>query len=132
MKVYDRVDGSEIGEIQNMELGEIYYSIEVYDQKNDWFKVHAFSMKDTIKGWILNKSYLATYSRNYSDKLNVYKEPDKRKLICSISNYFSSPMLVLEFKKNLVKVKINDSSVSCSGGWVEQNMTCSSPYTACN
>ncbi|GMQ30625.1 hypothetical protein [Algoriphagus confluentis] len=132
VKFFDKVDGCEIGQIQNNELEEIYYSLEVYDQKNDWFKVQAIAMKETITVWILNKSYLATYSRNYSDTLSVYKEPNKRELICSVTDYFTSPMLVIEFKKDLVKVKINDSIISCSGGWVAQNMTCSSPYTTCN
>jgi hypothetical protein len=132
IKLYDRVDGSEIGEIRNNELEEIYYSLEVYDQKKDWFKVQAVAMQDTITGWILNKSYLATYSRNYSDTLHVYAEPDKKEPICSIPHYFTSPMLILEFKNNWVKVKINDSGLSCSGGWVVQDMICSSPYTTCN
>jgi hypothetical protein len=132
VKLYDKIDGSEIGEIQNKELEEVYYSLEVYEQKKDWFKVQAVAMEDTISGWILNKSYLATYSRNYSDTLFVYAETDKKEPICSIPDYFTSPMLIVEFKNNWVRVKIKDSCLSCNGGWIMKNMTCSSPYTTCN
>lgn len=132
VKLYDRIDGKEIGEIQNVEVEEIYYSLEIYDQKNDWFKVRVVAMEDTMRGWILNKSYLATYSRNYTDTLFVYEANSDRKVICSIADYFTSPMQIIKFKGDWVKVKIEESELSCKGGWIKQKMTCSSPYTTCN
>ena len=132
VKVYDKIDGKEIGEIQNKEIEEIYYSLEIHEQKNDWFKVRAVAIEDTITGWVLNKSYLATYSRNYSDTLFVYEPNNKKKIICSIADYFTSPMQIIEFKGDWVKVKIVEFDLSCKGGWIKQNMTCSSPYTTCN
>lgn len=131
VKLYDRIDGKEVGEIQNKEIEEVYYSLEIYDQKNDWFRVQAMSMEDTITGWLLNKSFLATYSRNYSDTLFVYAEADEKEVTCSIPEYFTSPMRIVEFKSDWVKVEIEDSNLSCKGGWIKQDMTCSSPYTTC-
>lgn len=132
VKLYDKIDGKEIGEIQNKEIEEIYYSLEIYEQKNDWFRVQAVAMEDTVTGWILNRSYLATYSRNYNDTLFVYAEANEKESICSIPDYFTSPMKIIEFKSDLVKVEIEDTNLSCKGGWIKQNMTCSSPYTTCN
>ena len=131
VKLYDKIKGREVSEIQNNLKEEVYYSFEIYAQKGNWFKVKAVAMEDTISGWILNKSYLATYSKSYeSNTLFVYDETDKKEVICSISYPFNSPMQITEFKKDWVKVEIKEDSLVCKG-WILQNMTCSSPYTTC-
>ncbi len=132
VSVYDQIQGSKIGIIQNNKKEEIYYSIEVYDQQDDWFKIQATFYRDTVRGWIFNESYLATYSRNYTDTLFIYTELDKKEVNCFFSYWLMEPMLIEEFKGNWVKIRIEDIDTSCKGGWIMQDMTCSSPYTTCN
>lgn len=131
VKLYDKVNGVKIGEIKNSFEEELYFSIKILEQEDNWFNIRAQSIGDTVSGWMLNKSYLGTYSRNYSDTLFVYLEDNKKRITCSIPVYFTSPMEIIECKKDWVKVKLNDSGLSCDGGWILQSMTCSSPYTTC-
>lgn len=132
VKLFDDINGKEVGDIQNDYKEENFYSVKIYEQKKQWFRIRAESIKDTLSGWLHNKSYLATYSRNYTDTLFVYREANKKNLICSIPEYFTSPMEITEFDKDWVKVKINQEGLTCDGGWILQSMTCSSPYTTCN
>ena len=131
VKLFNEPNGKEVGIIQNNDLEEDFYNINIYAQKEKWFKVQAKSIKSTLSGWLLSKSYLGTYSRNYTDTLFVYEQPNDNKLICSFTEYFISPMKVLECKKDWVKVEIETKNLSCTG-WVSKNMTCPSPYTTCN
>lgn len=94
VQLFNKPNGKKIGIIQNNEVEEDFYSIKIYAQKKRWFKVQAESIKDTLSGWLLNKSYLGTYSRNYMDTLFVYKQPNKKKVICSFTKYFTSPMII--------------------------------------
>ncbi|WP_441847794.1 hypothetical protein [Mesonia hippocampi] len=132
VKLYDKIDGKAINTIRNNYEEEIFYSIEIYGQNGLWFNIRAEAMGESFSGWIKNKSYLATYSRNYTDTLFVYLDANKKDTVCSIPDYFTSPMMIMECKKDWVKVEIKDkdNDLSCKG-WVLQNMTCSSPYTTC-
>jgi len=131
VKLFNEPNGKELGTIQNNEIEENFYSIKIYAQKEKWFKVKAESIKDTLSGWIMNKSYLATYSRNYTSTLLLYEQPNNNKVICSFAEYFTTPMIILECKKDWVKVQVETENLSCTG-WVIQEMTCPSPYTTCN
>lgn len=130
VKLYDEINGKIINTIRNNYEEEIFYSIEIYEQNGHWFNIRAEAMGESFSGWIKNKSYLATYSRNYTDTLFVYLDANKKDTVCSISDYFTSPMMIMECKKDWVKVEIKDNDLSCKG-WVLQSMTCASPYTTC-
>jgi len=133
VKLYDDIGGNQISEIQNDEIKEVYYVFDIYEQKENWFKISAKTLenKDDISGWILNESLLGTYPRNYTDAMLVYLLPNKQNIVCSV-DYFISPMEVIEFRENWVKVRFEDEDISCKEGWVMQDMTCSNPYTTCN
>jgi len=133
IELYDTINGNKIVEIQNNESEELYYFFDIYEQQGNWFKVQKKSIEgDSVFGWIFNKSYLGTYPRNYNENLSVYFKPNKKStIVCSVS-YFTFPMEIIEIKNNWIKVRINDKDVSCKGGWVMSDMTCSNPYTTCN
>lgn len=130
VRLYDKINGDIFKTIQNNEADEVFYSIKVYRQKGDWFLVCAEAMGKTVSGWLQNNSYLATYSRNYSDTLFVHVESNTGDVVYSIEEYFTSPMKIIACKENWVKVEIKDSSFNYIG-WVLQSMTCPSPYTTC-
>jgi hypothetical protein len=131
VQLYDKVNGKVIGQIQNNDNREVYYSFDVFNQKDDWFLVQATAINDTLTGWILNKSLMATYSRNYTDTLFIYSDTNSKYSFCEIPNYFTSPMKIIEYKGSWVKVEIEDKDLLCKGGWIKRSMTCSNPYTTC-
>ena len=130
MKLYDEINGKVISTIRNNYEEEKFYSIKIYEQNGHWFNIRAEAMGDFFSGWIKNKSYLATYPRNYTDTLFVYRDANKKDIVCSIPDYFTSPMMIVECKKDWVKVEIKENGLFCNG-WVPQSMTCASPYTTC-
>src|SRR5690554_2199475 len=130
--IYDTVNGSIIDSIQNDYEMESFYTMEVFFQKNDWFRVRAEAIETESEGWILNNSYLGTYSRNYTDTLFVYSNPDTTSNIeCIFADYFTVAMKVQRCENEWLKVEIKKQGKKCTG-WVLQSMTCPSPYTTCN
>lgn len=131
VQLYDNVQGNVIDTIQNDYEMESFFSIEIYSQHNDWFNIRAKAIKNEASGWVLNKSYFATYSRNYTDTLFVYRKPDITSgTVCTFPEYFTTPMKVIECKEKWIKVAINHNNQTCLG-WVLQKMTCPNPYTTC-
>jgi hypothetical protein len=130
--VYDTICGEVIDSIQNDYQMESFYTVKVFSQKNDWFRVRAEAIEKGSKGWILNKSLLATYSRNYTDTLFVYSKPDTTSNTeCIFPNYFTTAMKVQKCENAWIKVEVENNGKKCTG-WVLKSMTCPSPYTTCN
>lgn len=132
IEIYDAFQGNVIDTIQNDYKREIIYSIFVYKQVSDWFYVDAKAiMGEEVSGWIKNKSYFGTYSRNYIDTLKIYAKPDTSSNIeCVFPEYFSFPMKVIECKDNWTKLEIIEDNKTCIG-WVLQYHTCPNPYSTC-
>lgn len=130
--IYDTINGSIIDSIQNDYQMESFYTVKVFSQKNDWLKIRAEAIETESEGWIKNKSYLGTYSRNYTDTLIVYSKPDLTSTTeCFFASYFTTAMKVLKCKNEWVKVEVENQGNKCTG-WVLQSATCPSPYTTCN
>ncbi len=128
--LFDKINGKIISKIQNNNELEIHFSVKILYQSGDWFHVitEAEGRRDT--GWIKNQSTLATYSRNYRDTLRVYDYPSGKGIVCSIPDYFTSPMNIVECQENWIKVRISDNNYECEG-WILKSMTCPNPYSTC-
>lgn len=128
--IYDIPNGNVIGRIRNDIQLEIYYGISVIKINGTWFYIRAEYGDITITGWINNKNQLATYSRNYSDTLFVYNTTESKEIVHVIPYYLTTPMLVIDCKKDWVKVEFYNQQIKAIG-WVSKSMTCSNPYSTC-
>lgn len=130
--VYASTSGEVVDSIQNDYQMESFYSVKVFSQKNDWFRILAEAIETESKGWILNKSTLGTYSRNYTDTLFVYSKPDTTSNTeCFFPEFFTTAMKVQKCENEWMKVEVENNGKKCTG-WVLESMTCPSPYTTCN
>lgn len=129
--------------IYNNSFGQIKYNIkqdfknEDYltfvidrDSANFFHLTFTYSMKGTTySGWVKKANYLGTFSRAYSDTLNLFSKPNlKSKIKSKIKDWTDSLLTITSCKDKWVYVKFKNNIE----GWLQDKDQCANPYTTCN
>lgn len=120
--------------IQNDLENEDYIYFGLIAKNDSMYYVEArFEIMGYIgKGWIDRNNTLKIYSRNYSQKLILYAEPNSISNVqCVIDKYVPLLFDVLDFNGQWLKVKLKYNETIYEG-WLSPEMQCCNHYSTCN